>query len=125
MMLYYNTHMKRYLPILRGLIKRRNARLRKLPSLSPFVAASLVTIRRRCGQPNCHCASGEGHPATILSFKEDGKPRTAYVPVDKIEEVKQWVENYKELKELIKEISLLNIQILRLHVKLKREKRRR
>lgn len=117
--------MKKYLPVLRGLIKRRNARLRKLSDLSPFVAASLVTIKRRCGQPNCHCASGEGHPATILSFKEGDTPRTVYVPVDKVEEVTQWVNNYKALKDLIKEISLLNIQILQLHVKVKREKRRR
>ena len=116
--------MKKYLPVLRGLVKQRNTRLKKLASLTPFVAASIVTIRRRCGQPNCHCASGEGHPATILSFKEGDKPRTVYVPVDKVEEVTQWVANYKKRKELVKEISLLNIQILQLHVKLKREKRR-
>lgn len=45
----------------------------------PLRAGSLVTLRRRCGKPTCHCADGEGHPAKYLSLKEAGRTRMVYV----------------------------------------------
>lgn len=41
-----------------------------------LLRGSLVTLRRRCGKPSCHCADGEQrHEAPALSYSEDGRTR--------------------------------------------------
>ena len=105
--------------------RRIKSALRRLKEIGPFVAASLVRVRHRCGNPNCHCASGKGHPAWRLTYKKKGqKTVTVYVPVDKVKEVRQWVQNYRELKKLVAEISAAQIKLVRLHVTEKRRKRK-
>jgi len=42
------------------------ARQKQLQAKSPVLAASLVTIRRACGNPNCRCARGHKHPGHPL-----------------------------------------------------------
>jgi len=81
---------------------RRDAQLMKLAQLGPFVAASLVAVKRRCGNPRCKCARGEPHQAHVLTRKVDGRTETVHVPKDRLEEVRQWVEQYKRLKGLIR-----------------------
>lgn len=35
---------------------------------------SLITLRRRCGKPNCHCATGQPHSTPARSFSHNVKP---------------------------------------------------
>ena len=58
------------------------ARQKQLQAKSPVLAASLVTIRRACGNPNCRCARGQKHLGYYLTWKVKTKTHTAYVPVD-------------------------------------------
>jgi len=51
-----------------------------LAERGPLRRGSFVTVHRKCGKPNCHCATGEGHPAKYLSVKEGGKTRMIFVP---------------------------------------------
>jgi len=90
----------------------------------PFLAASLVAIRRKCGKAYCLCASGEGHPAHLLTFKDGRKQRAVYVPQEIVKEVAQWVKSHKRLKQLIRDISGLQIAMVRLQVRLRREQRK-
>jgi len=46
----------------------------------PLRPGSFVVVKRKCGKPNCRCATGEGHPAKYLSMKEKGRTRMVYVP---------------------------------------------
>lgn len=74
-------HMK--IPKHPTLIRRfLQARQKQLQARSPVLAASLVTIRRACGNPNCRCARGQKHPGHYLTWKVKAKTHTAYVPVD-------------------------------------------
>jgi hypothetical protein len=42
-----------------------------------MVRGSVVTHRRRCGKPNCRCATGEElHESTVLSYSEAGRTRS-------------------------------------------------
>jgi hypothetical protein len=97
--------------------------LRRLGAVGPFVAATLCCVRHRCGNPRCRCATGEGHPSWRLTWK-DKKQKTVsvYVPVGMLEEVREWLKNYQELKRLASEISDAQRARVRLYV---REKRRR
>ncbi len=92
---------------------RRDAQLKKLAQLRPFVAASLVAVKRRCGNPRCKCARGETHRAHVLTRKVDGKTETVHVPKDRLKEVREWVEQYKRLKRLIREETEACLALLR------------
>ncbi|NQT52297.1 hypothetical protein HQ576_09620, partial [bacterium] len=69
-----------------------------------FVAASLCEVNRRCGHPNCKCARGQPHKAHVLTRKVDGKTETVHVPKELLEEVRGWVNEYKRIKQLIREV---------------------
>lgn len=101
------------------------ARVKKLKATRPVLAASLVVIRKQCGRPGCRCQRGQKHPGNYLTFKEKGKTRTVYVPLDLIEEVKAWIEEHRRLKRLTQEISQLAIAQVRTHVKARQRRRAR
>ena len=101
--------------------KRLRRKLATLGKKQPFIAGSLVKIPRRCGNANCRCAQdGPRHPAHLLTTKVNGKTRAIYVPVDMVEEVRQWCRQYRDLKADIKEVSECCEQLIRLHAKEKR-----
>ena len=81
------------------------SRLAKLVHDEPLVQGSLVTMKNRCGKPGCKCARGERHICLCLSIKDQGKRRLIYVPKEWEEAVTTWVENYKEVKALMDEVS--------------------
>ena len=98
------------------LIRRHlDARLKEFKPKGPFVAASLVAFRRKCGRLGCHCQSGEGHLAHHLTFKVKGKTRSVYVPQDLLPEVQQWVREHKRLKPLMRHISDLALAQIQAH----------
>lgn len=103
---------------------RRDARIKKLASVGPLIQGSLTTVNVTCGSPNCRCARGQKHQSHRVTSKVRGKTKTVYVPVDRLEETKAWIQEHKRVKKLLKEISDLNEQILRAHVKTKRARTR-
>ena len=101
--------------------KRLRRELEALGKQQPFVAGSLVRIERRCGNPNCRCArEGPKHPAHLLTTKVNGKTQAIYVPVDMVEEVRQWCGQYRAVKAALKEVSDCCEQLIRLYAKEKR-----
>ena len=101
--------------------KRLRRKLAVLGEKQPFIIGSLVKIQRRCGNPNCRCArEGPKHPAHLLTTKVNGKTKAIYVPVDMVQEVRQWCRQYRDIKANIKEVSECCEQIIRLHTKEKR-----
>jgi len=98
------------------------ARIKEFKPNGPFVAASLVTFRRTCGRPGCHCQSGEGHLAHHLTYKVKGKTRSVYVPQDLLPEVQQWVREHQRLKPLMRHISQLALAQIQAHVTERRRK---
>ena len=102
----------------------RDARVKKLAPECPSLAASLVVIPHTCGNKRCKCYKGDQfkHKGNYLTFKEKGKTKTVYVPLDLLEEVRQWIAEHKRRKILSKEISDLNIALIRTHVKHKKRR---
>ena len=99
---------------------RRESKLRQLHTVGPLVAASLCRRMTRCGNANCRCASGQKHESWCLTYKEEGRTRTVHIPRDMLEEVRQWVEEHKRAKQLLKDISYQSIRIIKQHVPHKR-----
>ena len=100
-----------------------DSRLKKLASASPVLAATLSTYSYRCGRSSCRCAGpGPLHKGQHLTFKENGKTRSVYVPQDLVTEVRSWIARHRQLKELLKEIHLLSLALVRQYAQTKRHK---
>ena len=108
------------------LIRRSlQARQKALQAKSPVLAASLVTLRRTCGNPNCRCARGHKHLGHYLTWKVQGKTHTAYVPVELVPQVKLWTQEHRRLKHLVHQITQLSLALIQTHVTAQRRRRGR
>lgn len=85
---------------------RGMAALERIRKIRPFIQASLNITRKRCGNPHCRCF-GEGplHEVALLTWKEEKRTRTLYVPIELRPEVEKWVREGKLLKRLAAEVS--------------------
>lgn len=93
--------------------KRRQAKLDKLGLCGPFVTGSLNRVEKK----DKH---GKVTVYHLLTFKEEGKTRSVYVPKDMVEEVRQWVRNHQKLKKAIARVSTDSIAVIRSFVQEKR-----
>jgi len=86
--------------------RARQATLRQIAQLGPFVEGSLSPFRR----PGCSA------PGWHLTFKQRGCTRTLYVPMEMVATVKQWTRNYHHLKALIRQVTRHSRALIRSHV---------
>lgn len=94
--------------------KRRQAKLDKLGMCGPFVTGSLNRVEKK----DKHGKTTVYH---LLTFKEEGKTRSVYVPKDMVKEVRQWVRNHQKLKKAIAQVSTDSIAVIRSYVQEKRD----
>jgi hypothetical protein len=104
------------------LIRRSlQSRLKKLATTSPVLAASLASYTHRCGRPECRCHHGGPlHSGQHLTFKERSKTRSVYVPMELLPQVRSWIAEHKRLKQLLHEIHLLSVALVRTHTRQRR-----
>lgn len=79
----------------------RVAATRALATLGPVIEGSLCTVRRG------------GQMRWQLTDRPDGKTRTLYVPATRAAEVRQWIENWKQAKELLRTLAAVSRKELR------------
>ena len=101
--------------------ERGRRALLRLRKIRPFVQASLSITKKRCGNPRCRCAKeGPLHEVALLTWKEEKRTHTLYVPRHLRKEVKAWVQEGKLVKRLIAEISQAQREFLTTRKKSKR-----
>ena len=66
---------------------------------------SLSLRNNTCGNPSCHCASGQGHPSLYLVQTQNGKLRQLYIPKHLEGRVRKAIKDYKELQRLVEDLS--------------------
>lgn len=109
---------------IRWLTRRRDALLRRLGRQRPFIDGSVVLIARTCGNSaHCRCSRGRKHINTYLTYREAGKTRTLYIPVDLEKDVRRWSADYRAVKDLVREIGNVQKAIIRRHVQERRRRR--
>jgi len=109
------------------LIRRMlHSRLKQMAPAGPMLAATLAQVQKRCGQPSCSCHHGGPlHQAHHLTFRDEGKTRTVYVPQDLLEEVRSWVQEHRRLKALQREVNQLAVALIQGHVRQRQRRRGR
>ena len=88
---------------------------RQAPTLTEILRGSLLQriIRHSSGCPKCD--RGEGHPLWVLNVVyPGGKTRQLSLRPAQVPQVRRWLDNYRQLKQALEEISELNQQLLRL-----------
>lgn len=65
----------------------------------PLLPGSLYTLRRKCGKPNCHCARGELHESTALSYRGEGRPRNVSPSGDQIDTLRKMTDDYRRVRQ--------------------------
>jgi hypothetical protein len=60
-----------------------------------MVQGSFYLLRRKCGKPNCRCASGPLHSTWVLTRSEQGKDRLYTVPLNQRAQVRRWAAEYR------------------------------
>src|SRR5215467_9982317 len=84
----------------------RQAALRQIAQLGPFLEGSLSPFKRPgCSQPGWH-----------LTFKQCSRTCTLYVPLELVGTVKQCTLNYRHLKRLIRQVTSHSRALIHSHV---------
>jgi len=100
--------------------QRKGECLRRFRIPAEALPGSLTLTHSRCGKPNCHCASGEGHPSWSLTFMAQGKKHVLRIPRDWLDEVRCRVEAGREFRQAVDEVFAANAQLLVLRRKQRR-----
>ena len=80
----------------------------------PLLPASLYTLRRRCGKPQCRCAHGSPHASTVLSYRGRDRPHTFTPPTEHLDEVRQLTHAYRRFRQARSQLLRLQRQMLTL-----------
>lgn len=98
----------------------------KRPRVPRMLRGSLVTLRRRCGKPGCHCAQGEQrHEAPALSYSDHGRTRVVMLAGSDVAAVTAALERYRSAKLELEEQASTGLRALTERVAAERADRRR
>lgn len=96
------------------LLAQRTSLLEELSTLSHLIHGSWFVRFAICSRPNCSCHSGKRHgPRYCLVIHENGRQRQKYVPNTQVPAVKDGIEQYHRLQEIIEEITLINLTLIK------------
>lgn len=93
-------------------LELRGHLVRSLGLLRDMLPGCFVERGRRCGKPNCRCASGKAedrHPQLALSVLIDGKLKTIHLTAALAKEARRGVELHRRFKELEARICAINL----------------
>jgi hypothetical protein len=96
-------------------LRARQKLLDRLPVTGEILRGSLLhrTIRPH-GAKCAKCASGEGHPLSVLTVTyPGGRTRQFSLRRELVPQVRRWLDNHKKLKEMLEAICELNHHLLR------------
>lgn len=92
----------------------REAYVRDMGGIGVFMEGTLSRVRR----------AGRKAPSWQITFKQQGKTRTVYVPLELAPEVQLWVQEYRKLRRLIRKVTAQNLAIIRRHGAVRRAAKR-
>src|SRR5512139_2131775 len=96
------------------LLRSRARSLRsRMRSLGSMMQGSVVYRQMTCGKPNCRCRRGFPHVYLCVTYKDKGQTKTVYVDKTRECEALLLARNYKQHKELLRELTRVNLEILR------------
>ena len=79
---------------------------RLLDQADGLVHGSLIRLRRRCGNPNCRCATqDQKHESWCLGVTQKRKTRMQHIRKDQEATVRRWLDAERQARRLLEQIS--------------------
>jgi hypothetical protein len=92
----------------------RDALLSRLHQLPNLMRGAVYDRLRKCGRASCTCAQGGAkHTTRQLVVKLDGKTHTRYVRTGEMDNVRALIAAYDELWEIVTDLTVVNLELLR------------
>jgi hypothetical protein len=99
-----------------ALKKKRQELLQELNAFDgKILRGSLIETYKKCGKPGCKCETGTGHGpkhSITINFPKQ-KPENDYIPLEYVTQVKEYLDNYHQFKEVLEQICAINREILK------------
>jgi hypothetical protein len=89
------------------------SRASQLLSGAGLIHGNLVERFQVCGKESCHCARGEKHRTLVLTVRREKKLEQLYIPKPLEPTVRRWLDQGRDLQELLRQISQLHWEKLR------------
>ena len=86
------------------------ARIAQIAQGAGVIRGTLVERMQVCGKPTCRCTRGHKHRALVLTIRSQGRAEQIYVPHHLEATVRRWVEQDRELRDLLGELDLLHAE---------------
>ncbi|MBA3573111.1 MAG: hypothetical protein H0W34_14315 [Pyrinomonadaceae bacterium] len=93
--------------------KAMRSRIAQLANGAPFARGVVAVREKKCGKATCRCANGDLHRGVYLTLSLDGKLRQISIPAELEGQVRQWVQNYQRIRDLLEEVSQLYMEKIR------------
>ena len=95
---------------LRKLQKERRRLLRHLTQKHELAIGTVSLVRRKCGNPRCHCAEGQGHLQTLFLFKDSESGRRICKLVRRADEdrLQKAGGRYREFRDRMKRLRAID-----------------
>lgn len=77
------------------------------------VRGSLIILRRKCGKPNCRCATGDPHETPALSYSVKGATGILTLRLEDVPAVKAALARYRKSQQALDRQALAGITALR------------
>ncbi len=109
------------------LAKERSDLEARLLKHERFVKGSLVSLRTRCGKPNCRCQRSKKQrhgPRLYISISLRGRQRMVYIPKAVMEQTRTLVEQARSFRTARKEWLKINQLLWKIFMEMERLKTR-
>ena len=100
------------LAALQQLHQERRRLVDRLKREREFAIGTVSVVNRKCGNPNCHCAQGPGHPQTLFLFKDQKAGRRKCKLVRRADEARMLRagEHYREFRDGMKRLRAIDLE---------------
>ena len=91
-------------------VKERDKLRRQLAQIGDFLPGSLQELHRKCGKPNCRCATDDSAKHVSWAIARRVKDKVVYraVPLGALAETRRLVGEYQRFRALTKDLSDIN-----------------
>jgi hypothetical protein len=94
--------------------KKRQELIEELFSIKEMVQGSFCLIHVKCGNDYCRCNHGQLHPHYRMSMRRDGKQLSRAVPKEEHTWITRVTNNYRQYREIVRAIKVVEKKIVNL-----------
>jgi len=89
-----------------------------------LLRGSMITLKRKCGKPNCRCAAGDPHETPALSYSLRGVTRILTLPPSEVPLAQAALDRYKQAMAKLDGQALAGIRAMERRIRKERARRK-